>query len=94
MKVVFFEINNEEKGIIQNFLRDVPDIESIFYEGLFNIEQAKEADIISVFINSEIRKEEMDALPNLKFVTTRSTGHDHIDDVYAKEKGIMQKRFK
>ena len=56
--------------------------------------KAAGADIISIFINSEIKPEIIDALlsptvaPNLKLITTRSTGFDHIDVEYAKSKGI------
>ena len=39
-------------------------------------------------INSEIKKEIIDSLPNLKYIVTRSTGYDHIDGAYAKEKNI------
>ena len=43
------------------------------------LNKAKDADIISVFTNSIINKNVIDALPNLKFIATRSTGFDHID---------------
>lgn len=46
------------------------------------------ADILSTFIYSKVTKEKIDSIPNLKFITTRSTGFDHIDCSYAKSKGI------
>jgi D-lactate dehydrogenase len=44
---------------------------------------------LSIFISSEIDKEIIDSLPNLKLITTRSTGYDHIDCEYCKSKGIL-----
>lgn len=49
---------------------------------------ASDAEVISVFINSEVRKDVIDALPRLKLITTRSMGYDHIDIAYAKSKNI------
>lgn len=49
---------------------------------------ASDAEVISVFINSEVRKDVIDALPNLKLVATRSVGFDHIDIAYAASKNI------
>lgn len=48
----------------------------------------KEASVLSVFINSKVDGKLMDALPKLRFITTRSTGFDHIDLKAAKERGI------
>jgi D-lactate dehydrogenase len=44
---------------------------------------------LSIFISSEIDKEIIDSLPNLKLITTRSTGYDHIDCEYCRSKGIL-----
>jgi D-lactate dehydrogenase len=56
------------------------------------IEQAQavadRAEILSVFVNSRVPKELIEALPNLKLICTRSTGFDHIDWAFAKERGI------
>ncbi len=48
-----------------------------------------ETEIVSIFVRHEFRKAEIDALPHLKLIATRSTGFDHIDVAYAKEKGIV-----
>lgn len=52
------------------------------------VANAQNAQIVSVFINSVLSKNIIDQLPNLKFITTRSTGFEHIDSVYAESKGI------
>ncbi|MEY2671641.1 MAG: hypothetical protein RL687_58 [Candidatus Parcubacteria bacterium] len=88
MKTIFFEISAEDKTKYQNLLSG-QDVE--FYEEKLsteNIDKAASADILCVFINSEIKKDIIDALPNLKYIVTRSTGYDHIDGAYAKEKNI------
>ena len=48
-----------------------------------------DAEVVSLFIRNEFKKPEIDAFPNLKLIATRSTGFDHIDVAYAKERGIV-----
>jgi D-lactate dehydrogenase len=50
---------------------------------------AVDADIVSVFVKSELRREVLDRLPRLKLIATRSMGYDHIDVEYARSKGIV-----
>ncbi len=61
-----------------------------FYEHTVNQElpALKSATIVSTFINSRLTKSELAALPNLKFIATRSTGYDHIDVSEARRRGI------
>ena len=54
-----------------------------------NAAKAKDAEIISVFVDSNINQRLIDKLPKLKFIATRSTGFDHIDIAYCKKKGII-----
>jgi D-lactate dehydrogenase len=88
MKIVLFEVpKTEQKGLIQ--LLTGADVS--FYEEKLTEENAKkalDAEIVSVFVNSEINKDMIDLLPNLEFLITRSVGFDHIDVAYCKEKGI------
>ncbi len=88
MKITFFEIRDREKELLLGMLSAH---ELSFYKEKLcaeTLEKAKGADIISVFVDSEIQKETIDALPDVKLISTRSTGFDHIDVAYAKEKGI------
>lgn len=48
----------------------------------------KDFEIISIFVNSEGTREILERFPNLKLIVTRSTGYDHIDLSYCKEKSI------
>ncbi len=50
--------------------------------------QAKDAEVVTIFVNSKVSSEVIDSLPNLKLLVTRSTGFDHIDVAHAKSKGI------
>ncbi|MHB0913649.1 MAG: hydroxyacid dehydrogenase [Armatimonadota bacterium] len=47
------------------------------------------AEIISIFIYSELNKSVLDRLPNLRMIATRSTGFDHIDVAECEHRGIM-----
>ena len=89
MKIAFFESPAVEKTIIEQSLGD---IEVSFCDQKLdkdNINKAKDANIISVFIDSVISKNIIDSLPNLKFIATRSTGFEHIDLPYCAQKGIL-----
>ncbi len=87
MKIVFFEVEDWEMPILQKqfpeaiLTHDKPDTH--------NIEQYKDAEIVSCFIYSQLKKDIIDAIPGLKMIATRSTGFDHIDVAYAKSKGII-----
>ncbi|MBI3671624.1 hydroxyacid dehydrogenase [Candidatus Azambacteria bacterium] len=41
--------------------------------------EKRDFEILSVFVDSKISSEVLEKFPNLKFLTTRSTGFDHID---------------
>jgi D-lactate dehydrogenase len=88
MKIVFFEVSKAEEKILKGLLEDK---DVLFFEEKLdenNVEKAKDAEIVCVFVKSAISKSVIDAMPNLKFITTRSTGFDHIDYEYAKTKDI------
>ncbi|OGI65159.1 hypothetical protein A3A95_04140 [Candidatus Nomurabacteria bacterium RIFCSPLOWO2_01_FULL_39_18] len=88
MKVALFEVSKDEQEIFRKLFGG---LEVFFSEEKLNEENAnlaKDAKIVSVFINSELKKNVIDALPNLKLICTRSTGFDHIDVSYCNSKGI------
>ena len=96
MKIAFFEVSKEEQNALSSFLTG-SDFNISFCEDKLtveNVNSVKDAEIISVFINSEINKEIIDQLPNLKLIATRSTGFDHIDLNACKEKGIIVSNVK
>lgn len=88
-KFAFFEIEEWEKDPIQ---KAFPDTSIIFTKDkaheTTNID-VFDAEVISTFIYSSLTKEVLSKFSNLKLITTRSTGYDHIDLSYCKEKGIV-----
>lgn len=88
-KVAFVETSDWEKEYLNSF-PDFIEIADLYSEKIDeeNAERFESYEIISCFINSKFNKEIIDKLPNLKFISTRSTGFDHIDIEYAKQKGI------
>jgi D-lactate dehydrogenase len=88
-RVVFFEIEEWEKEHIQNSDYKI--------DALYTGQKAQEAtdssllqsSVISTFIYSELNRETLSKFPNLKFIATRSTGYDHVDLEYCKEKNII-----
>jgi D-lactate dehydrogenase len=84
---------NAEAGAVSpsNTSANVVQPELIFSEeklSLKTIAMVADADIVSVFINSMVSREVIDALPKLKFISTRSSGYDHVDVAYATSKNI------
>ena len=90
-KVSIFETDENQEEYFKNKLQEnnlkfsphtlEPDRE--FEEDFFD------AEVISVFAFSQVKKEILEKFPNLKFITTRSTGFDHIDLEYCREKGVI-----
>ncbi len=88
MKITFFETPKHEEDLLKDLLKDH---ELVFTEeklSLENITLALDSEIISVFINSVLNQEILSKLPKLKYITTRSTGYDHIDINFAHSMGI------
>ncbi len=89
MRIVFLEVEPvDEQSVYEMFSgHDV----TVYHE-IFDIPKLREvcadAEVISPFIYSKIDRSVIDAAPDLKLITTRSTGFDHVDTKYAAEKGI------
>ncbi len=91
MKITFFEVSKEDQDVLTSSMAGL-NFDISFSEDKINTENlhlAKDAEIVSVFVNSEMNKEIIDQLPSLKFIATRSTGFDHIDIKYCSSKGIQ-----
>lgn len=89
MKTVFFSLFEGEKEILN---KNFNEVDTLFLKeklSIDNVENFKDAEIISVFVDSIVSKEIIENLPNLKFITTRSMGYDHIDLNICKEKNIL-----
>jgi D-lactate dehydrogenase len=88
MRIVFTELLETRELIITALPKD--DL-VIFDHPLRKdelIQAAVGAEVLSVFIYTDVPKEVIDQLPDLKLIITRSVGFDHIDAKYALDRGI------
>ncbi len=88
MKIAFFEIHDWEIDELKKALKG-HDLK-FFPEALTleNVNQVRDSDIVSIFIYSKINSDVLSKIPNLKYITTRSMGFDHIDLKACNKKGI------
>ena len=89
MKIGFFETQNWEKAYLQGRL---PGHELLFFDSeqaTGNRQQYEQAEILSNFIGYAVTPETLKQFPNLKYVTTRSTGYDHIDLKACAARGVI-----
>lgn len=88
MKCAFFELEPWEKEYFQN---QIHDNELVFFDAPLSDETPDIAsfEVVVTFIHSQLNKELLDLMPNLKFITTMSTGFDHIDIEECKNRGIV-----
>lgn len=80
MKIAFFELKESEKKYFQECLQGKAEL--AFFDSKLIQEHIKElvdVDVLVIFIYSRITADIINALPNLKFIATMSTGFDHID---------------
>ena len=89
LHVLATEVTAEEHSSIIGAFNDtflVKTISGTFAEA--TSEDKASAEILIPFIHSIIGRAELDMMPRLRLIATRSTGYDHIDLAYAKERGI------
>lgn len=88
MRIGFFEMEGWEEAIVRK--------ELVGHELYFSKEtidedtlpEVHDFDIISIFVDSDITPKVLDHFPNVKLITTNSTGFDHIDIEACKARGI------
>lgn len=87
MKIAYCYNEDWEKDFV---LAKLPDHELVFVKGTLQdaTELPTDAEVLSVFVNSAAKAEVLTRFPGLKLIATRSTGYDHVDTAYTKEKGI------
>lgn len=90
LKIVIASIKGWERDYMAEHLDPVWDVK-YFEAGVDDVPQEalSEAQVLSTFIGSPVDRELLDRCPNLKLVTTRSTGFDHIDLQATAERGIV-----
>lgn len=93
-KMLFFDFRETEKAYFER--NNLDNFEIKFFKESLNeetVNNLSEEDLentmaISVFITSEITQEVVDKFKNVRIITTRSTGYDHIDLKACREKNI------
>lgn len=90
--IAFFE----EEAVDQERLRaQFPRAKFVFVPDPLRPETAAaaaNAEVVSVFVKSLVKKDVLDQLPNLKFLATRSMGADHIDLAECAKRGVTVAR--
>lgn len=90
-RIAFFETSSSEKKYFEEQLKSREDISLAFYSSKLTVrtaQKAADARIISSFVYSKMSRDILGKMPGLKLITTMSTGFDHIDLDYCREKGI------
>ena len=88
MKIVRFSSFADTEGL---FTAALTGHEVVFVQeplSLQNAGLAAGAEAIAVFVDCDVSKAVIDAMPGVKLIVAESTGTDHIDMTYAKEKSI------
>ncbi|GLI95822.1 hydroxyacid dehydrogenase [Methylocystis echinoides] len=89
MKIVAFEIQPRE---VSSFERLRAEHEVVLLDEPLraaNSKQFRDAEVICPFLYSELSAHVLQDMPQIKMIATRSTGYDHINLKYCKEKGIV-----
>lgn len=89
LKIAFFEIEKWETEYLKSQLKG---FDLAFFENKLNardLRKISDIDILSPFIYSPVDKKTINSLKSLKYITTRSTGFDHIDLKAGKRKNIL-----
>ena len=94
IKMLVFDYRDSEKNFFGT--HELENFEITFYIDSLTEETIKflpeefldSTSVISVFVNSQVTKNVIKAFKNLRIISTRSTGIDHIDKSSAEEKNI------
>lgn len=94
IKMLVFDYRESEKEFFGT--HELENFEITFYSNSLNDETVVELSedilnnthVISVFVNSQVSKNVINSFKNLRIISTRSTGVDHINESAANEKNI------
>ncbi len=90
MKIGFFELEDWEHAELKKGLLEGQSLHlSASPLNERTLAEEREAEIVSVFIHSQLNAAVLDRLPGLKFIATRSTGFDHIDLEECRKRGVL-----
>ena len=93
MKILYFVKESWEREYITKGLpgHEVVCVDDMLGEWLASHtkEEMVTVEALSVFVTSPVGASELAQFPNLKLITTRSTGFDHIDSTAARARGVL-----
>ncbi len=87
-KIVFVEIQPGELGYLEQIAPEIARHVECDLQAC-PLPAYEDAEILSVFIHSQVTREALERMPQLKLIATRSTGYDHIDLAACVERGIL-----
>lgn len=91
MKIAFFSLRESFQDYIKKTKPFGRGHKIYFFESPLDIDHLPDKtdfDVISVFVDSRVDVAVLNKFSKLKFISTRSTGVDHIDAVVCKKRGI------
>ena len=87
MKIGFFDVEDWAVVKIKEKISDAAiNSDKLSIE---NVDKFSDLEVVAVFIYSDLSKPVLEKLPYLKMIATMSTGYDHIDIDYCRQKGIV-----
>lgn len=92
MKTAFFGLKPWEEEYIKKHAEVQVAQDLTFLPGILDkdhLPEAKDFDILSVFVDSTLDAATLNIFPNLKMIAARSTGYDNIDLDYCRQKNIV-----
>jgi D-lactate dehydrogenase len=89
MSIVFFETEDYETEILLEMYGDVDYSTVNCALNPENVHRYKDTQVISSFIYSDLGRNTLSKMKNLKLIATRSRGFDHIDLDYCNKNGIV-----
>lgn len=93
MKAVFFGCSAEHEAYLTRRMTErALGVDAVYlpeHISTDTLHHADDAQIVSVFSSFPITETEFQQLPHMKYLTTRSTGYDHIDLVAAGQHGVV-----
>ncbi len=88
MKIAFFEIKDWQKEYVEKNLAGHEIWTTPEKLNAENLPEKSDFEAVSIFVGSKIDEAIVSHFPDLKLITTRSTGFDHIDLAAVRAKGI------
>ncbi len=89
MKITVFEVEPWERETFEQLGNDHELVYVAEPLTTKNAAQYTDSDVVSTFIYSRLKRDVLEQFSKLSLIATRSTGFDHIDDDYCRERNIQ-----